>query len=71
MSKRKKVKAIEESSTGRIKIFQDQGTGQIMSRSEFVKKIKRKQYSDYHIRKIRGVDTPVSNPDKNNNNNLR
>lgn len=70
MSKRKKVKVIEKDSKGRNKMFQDQSTKTKMSRSEFVKKIKKNQYPDYHVRKIKRIDTPVSNPDKNENNNL-
>ena len=38
--------------------------------NEFVKQIKQHNYPNYHIRKINGIDTPISNPDKNTNNNL-
>ncbi len=41
-----------------------------MSRAEFVKKIQADDYPGYHIRKINGVKTPVSNPDASINNNL-
>lgn len=41
-----------------------------MSRSQFVQKIKQGNYPNYHIRKVNGIDTPVSNPDKSENNNL-
>lgn len=70
MPTRKKVKVIKKNATGRNKRFQDQSTRKKMSLSEFVKAIKRGQYPNYHIRKIRDIDTPVSNPDKKTNNNL-
>ena len=41
-----------------------------MTRNQFVNAIKNGAYDNYHIRNINGVDTPVSNPDKNRNNNV-
>jgi hypothetical protein len=41
-----------------------------MSREEFVREIEKGKYSDYHVRDINGVPTPVSNPDKSEQNNL-
>ena len=68
--KGKRVETITESDTGRNQRFKDIIDGTEMTRSEFVKEIKKDNYKDYHIRKINGLDTPVSNPDKKKNNNL-
>ena len=67
---RKRVSTIKESDTGRNKKFRDNYNGRQMTRSEFVKKIERGDYPSYHIRKIHGKKTPVSNPDRSEHNNL-
>jgi len=66
----KRVTVISESSTGRNQKFHDNIKNKDMTRIEFVKEIKKGNYDDYHIRKINGVYTPVSNPDSRGNNNL-
>ena len=66
----KSVKVMKENSTGRNIRFKDMETGKNMSLSDFVKAIKKDQYQDYHIRKINGVKTPISNPDSKKSNNL-
>lgn len=66
----KRVKVTQESDTGRNERFHDNFTGEDMTRNQFVNEIKRGKYDNYHIRNINGVDTPVSNPDNNRNNNL-
>lgn len=66
----KRVKVTTESDTGRNTKFHDNFTGADMTRYQFVNQIKQGNYDNYHIRNINGVDTPVSNPDKNTNNNL-
>ncbi len=58
-----KVKVTQESKTGRNQKFE-------ISREDFVKQIKKGLHTDYHVRKINGVDTPCSNPDKSKKNNL-
>ena len=58
-----KIKVTKQSPTGRNEKFE-------ISRADLVKQIKSGQQPDYHIRKINGVDTPCSNPDKSKNNNL-
>jgi len=46
-------------------------TGESMTRAQFVSKIENGEYNDdYHVRIINGIKTPVSNPDKDSNNNL-
>ena len=64
------VSVIHESDTGRNQKFKDNQTGRELTREEFVEEIRKGNYSNYHIRNIGGVDTPVSNPDSTRNNNL-
>lgn len=67
---RKRVSVTQETNSGRNQRFRDNYNGNEMSRSEFVRQIERGNYENYHIRKINNVKTPVSNPDKSENNNL-
>lgn len=70
MGGRKRVTTTNENSTGRNMTFHDNYTNRDMTRSQFVKQIESGNYGKYHVRVINGVKTPVSNPDKNVNNNL-
>ena len=68
-----KVIAIGETETGRNIMFQDIDNHHMMSRQEFVNRIKNPNsvYNNfYYVRKINGIDTPVSKPDGNKKNNL-
>jgi hypothetical protein len=67
---RKRITVIDESNSGRNIRFHDNYSNRNMSRAEFVSRIKAGQYENYHVRKINGVETRVSNPDKSENNNL-
>lgn len=67
---RKRIVVIKESDSGRNERFRDTRTGNEMTRAQFVKQIENEQYLNYHVRKINGVKTPVSNPDDTTNNNL-
>ena len=67
---RKRVTVTQESSTGRNQKFHDNYIGNDMTRGQFVNQIKQGNYTNYHVRNVNGVDTPVSNPDKTRNNNL-
>lgn len=67
---RKRITVINENESGRNINFKDNYTGKMMTLNQFVKKIENSNYENYHIRKINGIKTPVSNPDKNRNNNL-
>lgn len=67
---RKRVTTTSENSTGRNTTFHDNYTNNDMTRNQFVKQIESGNYDNYHVRTINGVKTPVSNPDKNVNNNL-
>ncbi|MDD4976702.1 MAG: hypothetical protein PHY93_20270 [Bacteriovorax sp.] len=66
----KRVSVTKESSSGRNERFRDNKTDKNMTRTDFVSEIKKGNYESYHIRKIDGKDTPVSNPDKSESNNL-
>ncbi len=67
---RKRVSVTTESKLGRNQKFYDNYTNEDMTRAQFVKQIKNGNYSQYHVRNINGVETPVSNPDSSKNNNL-
>jgi hypothetical protein len=67
---RKRVSVTFESSSGRNQLFRDNYNGNDMNRAQFVKEIARGNYPGYHVRKINGTLTPVSNPDRSENNNL-
>jgi len=67
---RKRVTVTNETSTGRNTNFHDNYTNVDMTRQQFVNEINKGNYNNYHVSKINGVDTPVSNPDKSTNNNL-
>lgn len=66
----KRITVINETDSGRNQRFRDNRTGTEMSRAEFVRKIEQGEYDNYHVRKINGVKTPVSNPDQSESNNL-
>ena len=67
---RKRVTVTQESDTGRNQRFHDNATNADMTRAGFVREIERGNYNDYHVRKINGIKTPVSNPDGKTGNNL-
>jgi len=60
---KKRITVTKESNSGRNQKFHDNYTGNDMSRARFVKKIEQGDYSNYHVRKVNGIKTPVSNPD--------
>lgn len=66
----KSVKVTVEDDSGRNQKFHDDKSGKNMTRSEFVKQIEAGKFPDYHVRKINGLNTPVSNPDRSEGNNL-
>lgn len=69
----KVVKTIAETNTGRNTLFQNTGNNEIMTRQEFVNRIKNPSsvyHEDYYVRNINGIETPVSKPDRSTNNNL-
>ena len=70
MAKRPRVVVTKENETGRNLQFHDNRTGEDMSRAKFVKAIEQGKYDNYHVRKVHGVKTPISNPDDTDNNNL-
>jgi len=67
---RKRITVTNESNSGRNQKFHDNYNGKDMSRAQFVKEIECDNYDNYHVRKINGLKTPVSNPDGKESNNL-
>ncbi len=67
---RKRVTVTQESDTGRNQRFHDNRTGADMTRAQFVREIEQGNYPNYHVPRINGVKTPVSNPDETEGNNL-
>lgn len=65
-----RIKVTSQNKTGRNTNFKDLSTKRYMNRTQFVKAIESGKYSNYHVRTINGIKTPVSNPDKSSSNNL-
>jgi hypothetical protein len=65
-----RVTVTEESESGRNERFRDNQTGKEMTRQQFVREIEKGNYPDYHVRDVNGVPTPVSNPDRSEQDNL-
>lgn len=70
MAKKKPIIVTEESPSGRNKVFYNPNTNEEMKRTEFVKEIKEGKHPNYVVKKINGLDTPVSKPDGKTSNNL-
>jgi hypothetical protein len=70
MAPKKRLTVIKESDSGRNERFKDNQTGEEKTRAQVVRDIEAGKLPGYHVREIDGVKTPVSNPDKSNNNNL-
>ncbi len=66
----KSVVVTSENDSGRNLKFHDNKSGTDMTRADFVKQIESGNFSDYHVRVINGIKTPVSNPDGKEGNNL-
>jgi hypothetical protein len=66
----KRIRVVSESGSGRNVQFVDTRTGEEMSRAQLVRKIEQGTYPKYHVRKVNGIETPVSNPDHSEGNNL-
>ena len=70
MFRRKSVRVTQDTDSGRNERFRDTERSRSMNRAEFVRLIKEGSYPGYYIRVINGVETPVSNPDRSEGNNL-
>ncbi len=66
----KRLIVTKESKTGRNLAFRDAQTGEDLSRALVVAKIKQGKLPGYHVRTVNGKETPVSNPDGSQGNNL-
>jgi hypothetical protein len=69
-SKVKPLIVLQEDKKGRNKLFYDTIKKQILSVDELVVLIEEGQYPGYAVKVIRGISTPVSNPDGRGTNNL-
>ena len=65
-----KIVVTQQSETGRNTQFKNTQTGEEKTRAQIVKDIESGNLPGYHVRKIDGVKTPVSNPDNSEKNNL-
>lgn len=65
-----RVTVNKESNTGRNLTFHDNVTGRNMNREQFVKSIEKGSYPDYHVRIIKDIATPCSNPNSSTSDNL-
>ena len=66
----KRVTVTREADSGRNQRFRDNFTGADMTRVQFVREIESGNYDNYHVRRVNGVKTPVSNRGNTTNNNL-
>lgn len=66
----KTVRVTNESESGRNLKFYDTKSDKNMNRPEFVKQIEQGKFPDYYVRKMNGLKTPISKPDKSESNNL-
>lgn len=66
----KRVTVTQETDSGRNTRFHDNLTGENMTRTQFVNKIKNGSYDDYYVRNVNGLPTPCSKPDGSKKNNL-
>lgn len=64
------VIVLKESESGENLVFFDVEKKEMLSKDEFVAKIKNGEYQSYELRNIRGKETPVSKKDGVNFNNL-
>jgi hypothetical protein len=67
---KKRISVISTTNTGKNTVFHDNFKNKNMTIKQFVSEIKKGNYDNYHIRVIKGIETPVSNPDNSANNNL-
>lgn len=63
------IKTTKESKSGRNEQFKTAG-GRTLSRAQLVREIEQGHHPNHHVRVINGVQTPVSNPDSSESNNL-
>lgn len=68
MTKKQRLKVVDESKTGLNRKFLDTETGKILNRGDVADNID--QYDGYHVMNLNNKRIIRSNPDKNKNNNL-
>jgi len=64
------VIVLVESKTGRNELFFDTVKREVLTADGFVARIQAGEYAGYTVKEIKGVLTPVSNPDGRRTNNL-
>jgi len=69
-NKSRPVIVLEEDENGRNLSFVDLINNKFLSREEFVLEIQSGSYPGYTVKDVKGVQTPVSNPDGRRTNNL-
>ncbi|MCB9059958.1 MAG: hypothetical protein H6622_00380 [Halobacteriovoraceae bacterium] len=70
INKSKPVVVLKEDKNGRNELFFDLVKNVLLSREEFVTAIEAGNYPAYAVKVIKGLPTPVSNPDGRETNNL-
>ncbi len=66
----KSVIVLNEDENGRNQVFFDTVTKEVLTASQFVSLIESGKYPEYAVKSIKGIPTPVSNPDGRGTNNL-
>jgi hypothetical protein len=54
----RRVHVVDENESGRNQRFYDPDRRRSMTRAEFVRRIEKGSYDDYHVRIINGLKTP-------------
>lgn len=70
MAGKGKFTVTRESDSGRNLRFRENRTGRELSRPDLVREIKGGKHEDMHVRRVHGVETPCTNPDGREGNNL-
>lgn len=70
VNKSKPVIVLQESKKGRNEVFFDTNRKTVLTVGEFISLIEAGQYPGYTVKMIKGMPTPVSNPDSRGTNNL-
>ncbi len=67
LNKSKSVIVLKEDENGRNQVFFDTISKEVLSASQFVSLIESGKYPNYAVKTIKGIPTPVSNPDGRSN----
>lgn len=67
---RKRISVTRQTQSGRNLSFKINRSNRTLTRTQLVKRIENGGCPGYHVRRVHGVKTPVSNPDGRTGNNL-